>query len=41
MKRAAGRVVGARLFQRHALVHHIDDIDAIEQFLDEGLWNHG
>lgn len=33
MKRATGRVVGARFFKRDTFVYHIDDINAIQQFL--------
>ncbi len=37
MKGTAGPVVLALLFQRQARLHHIDDIDAAEQILDERL----
>jgi hypothetical protein len=40
VKRAAGNVVGARALQLHVAVDHVDDIDAAEQFLDEGLRDH-
>ena len=41
MERAAGRVVGAGLLQRDIALHHVDDVDAGQQFLDEGLGDHG
>ncbi len=30
MERTTGGVIGARFFQRHAFVDHIDDVNAIE-----------
>lgn len=35
MKRAAGLKIFAALFQRNALVYHLDDVDAREQFVDK------
>jgi hypothetical protein len=40
MERAAGAVVGPRLLQRDVALHHIDDVDAAQQFLDEALGDH-
>jgi hypothetical protein len=40
MKRAQALVIGAALFQLDVAAHHIDDIDAVEQIGNEGLWNH-
>src|SRR5690606_24956973 len=37
VERAAGAVVAAGLLQGHALAHHLDDIGAVEQVVDEGL----
>lgn len=39
MKGAQTHVVCATFFELDILTHHIDDIDAGEQILDEGLWN--
>lgn len=35
MKRATGRIIRTRLFKRHAFINHIDNINAIEEFLDK------
>ncbi|MPM94796.1 hypothetical protein SDC9_141944 [bioreactor metagenome] len=40
MKRAAGEIVRASLFQRQVELDDVDDIDAGKQILDKGLWNH-
>src|SRR5262249_18821256 len=37
VERTAGDVVGARALERHVALDHVDDVDAIEQFLNEGL----
>jgi hypothetical protein len=40
MKRAQAHVVGATLLQLHVASHHVDDVDAVQQILNEGLWDH-
>jgi hypothetical protein len=40
MEGTAGKVVRAALLQRNVALDHIDDIDAMEQFLLEGIRNH-
>src|SRR5262249_14332933 len=37
MERAKPDVAAARLLQRHACLDHLDDVDAREQIVDEGL----
>ncbi len=37
---AAGEVVGAALLERKIAFDDVDDVDAGQQFLDEGLWDH-
>ena len=37
VERAAGDEVGAGLLERHVALDHVDDVDAIEQILNEGL----
>jgi hypothetical protein len=32
--------VGARLLEGHVALDHLDDVDAREEILDEGLRNH-
>ena len=39
MEGTAGGVVGTRFFEWHVTLHHIDDIEAIEQILNETFWN--
>ena len=40
VERAACRIVGPGLFQRHVTVDQVDNVDAMQQFLDEGLRDH-
>ena len=40
VKRAAGRIIGARFFKRDAFIYHVHNIDAVQKLLDELLWNH-
>jgi hypothetical protein len=35
VERAAGKIVCTGLFQRHIALDHVDDLDAMEQFLLE------
>ncbi len=37
---AAGEVIGAALLERKIAFDDVDDVDAGQQFLDEGLWDH-
>ena len=39
VKRAAGLVFAAGLFQGHAVVDDLDDVRAVEKFVDKGLWD--
>ncbi len=39
MKRTAGGIVSARFFKRDTFINHIDDINAVEEFLYEAFWN--
>ena len=41
MKGAKTQPVSSRLAQLHMATNHLDDVDSGEQFLDEGLGNHG
>jgi len=41
VERAAGLIVRAALLQRNVAFDHVDDIDAMEQFLLEGIRYHG
>jgi hypothetical protein len=41
MERAQAHVIDAAFFQLDVAAHHVDDVDAVEQVLDEGLRNHG
>ena len=34
---AQAHEIGAALFELHVATHHVDHIDAVDQFLDEGL----
>jgi hypothetical protein len=36
----AGEVVRTALLQRNVALDHVDDVDAMEQFLLERIWNH-
>jgi hypothetical protein len=40
MKRATSRVIGTSLFKRNALINHVININAINEFLNKTLWNH-
>src|SRR5439155_24983759 len=40
VERAAGRVVRSALLQRDVALDHFDDVDAMEQFLLEGIRYH-
>jgi hypothetical protein len=40
MEGAAGEVVGPALFQGNVALDHVDYVDAMEQFLLEGIGNH-
>ena len=40
MEGAQPHEIGATLFELHETADHIDDIDAVEQVLLEGIWNH-
>jgi hypothetical protein len=37
MKGAQAHEVGTTFFELHKAAHHVDDVDAVEQFLDEML----
>ncbi|MNG22525.1 hypothetical protein D3C84_1070160 [compost metagenome] len=39
MERAAGRVVFAGFFQLDARTHHVDDVEAVDQVVNETLGN--
>jgi hypothetical protein len=41
VERAAGGIVRAAFLERHVAFDHADDIDAMEQFLLEGIRYHG
>ena len=41
MERAQTHQIGAALLQLHIIAHHVDDVDAVQQVLNEGLWDHG
>src|SRR5581483_10705781 len=41
VERAAGGEVGAGLLERDVTLDHVDDVDAVEQFLLERVRNHG
>jgi len=41
VERAARRIVRAAFLERHIALDHVDDIDAVEQFLLEGIRYHG
>src|SRR5262249_54382042 len=40
VERAAGDVIRAALFQRYIALDHVDDIDAMDKFLLEGIGDH-
>lgn len=40
MERAQPHEVGAALLELHVAAHHVDDVDAVEQIVDERLRNH-
>jgi hypothetical protein len=39
MERAAGRIIGAGFFKRHTSIHHIDNINAVQEFLNKAFWD--
>jgi lipoprotein NlpI len=34
----AGRIIGAGFFKRHAFVHDVNNVNAIEKLLNETFW---
>lgn len=38
VERAAGRIIGAGFFKRHAFVHDVNNVNAIEKLLNETFW---
>jgi hypothetical protein len=40
MERAASAVIFAGLLKLNAMIHHVDNIDAVEQSIDKALWDH-
>ena len=39
MERAAGGVIGTGFFERHTSVHNIDNVNAVQKFLNKALRN--
>lgn len=37
MERAAGRIIGASFFERHTFIHHINNINAVQEFLNKAF----
>lgn len=40
MEGTAGRIIHPCFLQRDTFIYHIDNVDAIEQFLNKSLWDH-
>lgn len=37
MERAAGRIIGTGLFERHTFINHINNINAVQEFLNKAF----
>ena len=37
MERAAGRIIGTGFFERHTFIHHINNINAVQEFLNKAF----
>ena len=40
MEWATRRIIRTSFFERHAFINHIDNINAINEFLNKTFWNH-
>ena len=39
MERAAGRIIGTGFFERYASIHHINNVNAVQEFLNKAFRN--